>query len=77
MALTVEQKLEILTAQYEELKGQVFSNVVPDVSALLISASGKNPKFIVCNNDPEYSDEPTLNYWNGTNLIVLAGQKRN
>lgn len=50
---------------------------VPDVAALAAAATGSSPKLIVCQSDPMYSDGPTLNLWDGTNLIVFAGQKRN
>lgn len=50
---------------------------VVNVAALLAAATGATPKLIICNSDPDYSSDPTLNLWDGANLIVFAGEKRN
>ena len=52
--------------------------VVSDVTALNAAASGSEKKFLLCQSDPSYSTDPTLNFWDGNgNLIVFAGEKRN
>ncbi|ADB36739.1 hypothetical protein [Spirosoma linguale] len=76
MSLTLEQRIQILESQLEELKADLVQNTAADVPALLSKANGQRAKLIICNNDPDYSAAPTLNFWNGKTLIVLAGEKR-
>ncbi|MCX6216503.1 collagen-like protein [Spirosoma sp.] len=50
---------------------------VTNKTTLLAAATGSVKKIIVCASDPDYSTDPTINIWDGINLIVLAGEKRN
>lgn len=61
----------------DQVQALAYPEPVSDVAALLTAAVGSTPKLIICQNDPTYSDQPTLNLWDGTNLIVFAGEKRN
>ena len=50
--------------------------IVTNVTALNAAATG-TPKLIVCLSDPDFSTDPTINLWDGTNLTVFLTQKRN
>lgn len=54
-----------------------FPVLAANVTALLAAATGPIPKFIICLSDPDFSDGPTINFWDGTNLSVFISQKRN
>lgn len=60
------------------LKDFFLFQTVANEEALLAAATGDQKKIIVCLSDPDYSDtDPVYNVWDGTNLIALAGEKRN
>jgi hypothetical protein len=77
--VTEDLLFEVLQ-ELTEFQGKALANPmsVANLTALQTAATGTRPKLIICQSDPSYSTDPTLNYWDGNgNLIVFAGEKRN